>query len=302
MTSVSLVVLASGGLPRLNLFVKSVLNQSVKPNELIIADTGETEGVKDLIKEIRSLCDIKVIYCAHKSARTTSIKLKNLAVVKSASDYIIMVDGNSVLHKRFIQDHLLFAKSGHYVNGQQVILKPSIVSKAISSPKPFKPNALSASKLSIGNINNSFAMRLRSKPTQESLLANPAALFNLGFYRADAISVNGFNSEFKVDDGLVLREFCLRLMNAGLKNINVNHGATTYTLPLTSTTFFKMLKARTSSMYITSRVLFDTSLMHNLKWCKSGINEFMNVSNLIPTDMTTVVYLSSKAKRRRRAA
>ena len=49
-------------------------------------------------------------------------KSRNKAITKTTGDYIILVDGDIILHPKFIEDHINNAESGYFVQGSRVLL------------------------------------------------------------------------------------------------------------------------------------------------------------------------------------
>lgn len=43
--------------------------------------------------------------------------IRNKAIAASSGDYVIHVDGDLILQRNFIQDHILFAREDCYVSG-----------------------------------------------------------------------------------------------------------------------------------------------------------------------------------------
>ena len=62
-------------------------------------------------------------------------KSRNKAIAKSNGDYIILIDGDMILHPKFIQDHISKAESGYFVQGTRVLLTQQSTQNALKKMK-----------------------------------------------------------------------------------------------------------------------------------------------------------------------
>src|SRR5690554_2052679 len=90
----------------LELVLMSVENQSVGPRELLIADDGSSEKTKQLIDAFAKKSQIPIKHFWHEDKGFRKSKILNKAVAGSTSDYIIQTDGDCIMHKDFVKDHL----------------------------------------------------------------------------------------------------------------------------------------------------------------------------------------------------
>ena len=117
----------------LRLVLASVVKQSVVPNEIIIADDGSTQLTCHLINEFSEQTSIPVIHSWQEDKGCRIPHSRNKAIAKSSSEYIIMVDGDTVLHKDFIKDHMKYAQKGIYIQGSRVLLQPLFTKSIINN-------------------------------------------------------------------------------------------------------------------------------------------------------------------------
>ena len=84
----------------------SVTRQTVIPTEVIIADDGSRSDTKLLIEEFKNHfpCPIKHVWHEDNGWRKCIIMNKAFAVCEG--DYIIEIDGDSIMHSHFIEDHV----------------------------------------------------------------------------------------------------------------------------------------------------------------------------------------------------
>ena len=104
----------------MTLCLKSILALTVLPDEVIIADDGSTVETKNTVEEFKKICPIPIHHVWHEDNGFRLAEIRNKAIIKAQFDYIIQIDGDVILHKKFIQDYKNIAKK----NGmKQIIIK-----------------------------------------------------------------------------------------------------------------------------------------------------------------------------------
>jgi len=223
--SVALIISTYNWPEALELVLNSISIQTLKPNEVIIADDGSGDDTKLLIETLQAKLDFPVIHVWHEDKGFRLAKIRNLAIAKAKSDYIIQIDGDIIIHPRFIEDHVKFAIQGSFVRASRIYINQEVSAEMLKN-KRFKINAFSK------GITNFFsALRLpfmwrffddKYKNSGEERYEIHGC--NMAFWRADAIKVNGYNELF-TGWGPEDKEFIARLMNAGVKKRFIKLGA-----------------------------------------------------------------------------
>ena len=196
----------------LELLLLSILNQTVLPNEVIIADDGSTEETKKLIEDFQKKFPIPLIHIWHEDVNNRKPKIMNNAIAIAKNDYIIEIDGDIIMNKYFIEDHLNFAQKGCYLFGSRVNIQENIL------PKLFSNKILKFNFFSKG-------IKKRSRTIRIPLLMNFAKSVdkrskklrgcNMSFWKEDFVKINGFNEDL-VGWGIDDSEMIQRLHNIGI--------------------------------------------------------------------------------------
>ncbi len=116
----SLIVTTYNWPEALELSLLSALNQKVLPGEIIVADDGSTDETRVLVEKIAVFSPVPIIYSWQEDKGFRAARSRNKAIAKSSGEYIILIDGDMVLEKRFIRDHLECAKPGHFIQGNAI--------------------------------------------------------------------------------------------------------------------------------------------------------------------------------------
>ena len=211
----------------LRLVLDSVLKQTALPDEILIADDGSDSMTKKLIDSYVKKFNVPIKhFWQHHNGFQKSIIL-NKAVSGTTCDYIIQTDGDIILHKNFIEDHLEAAEANCYVRASRVILHGAKTKKLLNHY-----GNITLSPLDLGIKNRINAMRipfLKSFFTKYSFRSDNTHGCNCAYWRNDFLKVNGYNNIFK-GWGHEDIEFAARLVNAGIQQKKIKMRAVCYHL------------------------------------------------------------------------
>jgi len=258
----SLIITTYNWPEALALVLKTVVNQSVQPNEIIIADDGSTEDTKSLINLFSSKASIPIIHSWQEDNGFRLSRSRNLAISKAKYEYIIIVDGDMLLHKDFVKDHKRCAKKDVYIQGSRALLQPNF-SKNIFNTKEIKWPSIFSND--VKNKLNTLRVPLLSTIFCKNNNKNMSRIrgCNFSLFREDIIKVNGFNEEFTTW-GKEDSEFVQRLFNAGICRNNLKFSALQY-----------HLYHQEGSPGNDNISILNNTIDNNLTWCKHGIDQYL---------------------------
>jgi glycosyltransferase involved in cell wall biosynthesis len=217
----SLVVTTYNWPEALDLVIRSALDQSEPPYEIIVADDGSASETADLVARHRAAASVPVLHVWQEDLGFRAAASRNRAIAASGGDYVVIIDGDMLLHRDFIKDHRSLARRGSFIQGSRVLLSPSNTMQRLASGE----SRVSMFEPGLGNRKN--AMRL---PLLSRLLAVEGRSLrgirscNMSFFREECIGVNGFNEDF-TGWGREDSEFAVRLVNSGILRRNVRFAA-----------------------------------------------------------------------------
>lgn len=224
--AISLIITTYNRKDALELVLMSVLKQTLLPDEVIVADDGSTDDTRELIERYKQTFPIPLIHCWHEDRGFRLSAIRNNAIKMAKGEYIIMIDGDIVLPKNFVNEHKRHAWKGQFIQGSRVLLKKETTERMLHS-KSMRVSAFTR------NIDN------RLNAIESHLLSTIFSYFrsghtnvrgaNLSFWREDLFSVNGFNEDF-VGWGREDSEFAVRMNNAGIRRKHVKFAAFGYHL------------------------------------------------------------------------
>jgi glycosyltransferase involved in cell wall biosynthesis len=210
----------------LGLVLASALSQVRLPDELLVADDGSGPETAAAIATFAAGAPFPVRHCWQEDLGFRAAASRNRAFAAAAGDYLVMVDGDIVLHPAFLADHEAAARPGRFVQGSRVLLSEAATAHALSAGRvrfgPCSPGV----KNRLNAVRSPTLSRLASHPGRDVLRVRSA---NLACWRSDVLTVNGFDEDF-VGWGREDSEFVARLQHAGLQRLHLKFAAIGYHL------------------------------------------------------------------------
>lgn len=208
------------------LCLESVRHQTVLPNEIIIGDDGSTEETRKVINSCMEKFSIPLIHIWQEDDGFQLAKARNKCIVKASYPYIIQIDGDLILHKRFIEDHLRFIERGYYIKGGRVNLNKRLTERLCSDLHYMQPHFFTSGLLRRINSIHCMPIACYLAPRRKTA---PGLGCNMGFWREDAIKINGYD-EYYVGWGGEDYDFAVRLAHLGIKKKSLKFAAIVFHL------------------------------------------------------------------------
>ena len=258
---ISLIITTYNWKEALQLSLQSVLNQTILPLEIVVADDGSRPDTTELVRKFGETSPVPVIHSWQEDKGFRSARSRNKAIAKAKGEYIILIDGDIVLESQFIEDHQAYAHPGYFVQGTRVLVGPELSAQTLRSGHlqlPFFYRGVENKKNCLRSV---LLARLFSF---KSTGLRGIKTCNFAFWRQDALRVNGFNEEF-VGWGREDSEFAARLMNSGVKRRNLKFHGQGYHL-------YHPENSR-NRLTLNDSILNKT-IEEQLKWCEKGLDQY----------------------------
>ena len=120
----SVIISVYDNIKFLKLVLDSLKLQTEKQFEIIISEDGKNEYMKIFIENYLFVNDIQHLRQEDKGWQKN--KALNNAIRHSKSDWLIFIDGDCVLHPRFVEMHVRYADENFILAGKRVKLDPDI--------------------------------------------------------------------------------------------------------------------------------------------------------------------------------
>lgn len=213
----------------LRLCLLSAFQQSVMPDEIIIGDDGSDERTQAMIDNLRPLCPVPLIHVWQEDCGYRLAMMRNKSVAVSSGDYLIEVDGDVILHRDFVKDHISFARKGFYLKGGRTNLGRKLTERLCEAGRPaqirwwtYGIEGKAENALHLPSVARRLAPRYRRN--KESALG-----CNMSFFRDDFKAINGYDEFFEGwggEDG----DFGRRLQAYGIKKLHLKFAGIVYHL------------------------------------------------------------------------
>jgi glycosyltransferase involved in cell wall biosynthesis len=194
--------------------LESLATQTHWPDEVLIADDGSGPQTAELVRRFAATVarPVRHVWQPHDGFRAG--RIRNEAICRADCEYLVLLDGDMVMHPEFIAVHLVAATPGYYSQGVRVQLDERASRRLEQAGAPFPAwFAPGAGLLRRGYMLRSRRLARRSRRLGNSLVSVKSC--NQGFWREDLLRVNGFD-ETMVGWGSEDKELCARLENAGV--------------------------------------------------------------------------------------
>lgn len=203
MPKASLIVSVYDNVPFLKAVLRSVNEQTWNDFEIIISEDGEHPEMREFLELFPFLHPWQHLHQEDLGWRKN--RALNRAILASNTDYLVFIDGDCVLHPRFMEMHVRKAKPGCVLGGKRLKLNDELT-------RGFLDEDLTYRDLSKYLLTNIFSLRkLRVRFPEESVFVAPESLLryllhfrkikelrgcNMSFFKQDLLDLNGFDEDY----------------------------------------------------------------------------------------------------------
>lgn len=210
----------------LELTLASVSRQSLRPDEVVVADDGSDSATSRVIERWRERLAMPLLHVWQADEGFRLARSRNRAIAASSKDYIVLVDGDMVLHRHFIRDHVTCARPDCFIQGARPQLSSEVTRRLLNGEQ------MSLGWWTAGLQRRAYAWRNTVASRLTSRVKNALGGIqgcNQSFWRKHALQVNGYDERFNAW-GPEDREFAARLLHIGVQRNYVRHRAVAFHL------------------------------------------------------------------------
>ncbi len=218
---ISLIITTYNWPQALDLVLKSVAHQTRMPDEVIVADDGSGEETARRVASWVPRLGVPLHHVWQENQGFRAGRSRNRGIAAARSEYVILLDGDMVLEKHFIEDHERAAERGWFVQGGRIATDAACAAKWLSGELE------SVGPLTRGVRRPHLALRslwLSRHLSRRDVTMSRVKSCNEGFWRADLVTANGFNERI-VGWGPEDKECVARLMHAGVRGKQLRFAA-----------------------------------------------------------------------------
>lgn len=232
----TLIIAIYNNVPFLKAVLDSLHFQTEKDFEIIIVEDGENPTVKEFINQYPF--EQSWQHLTQKDEGWRKNQAMNMAIRAAKTDWLIFIDGDCVLHHRFIEMHVRYANEEYILAGKRVKLdkdSSDMILENSSNIKRLQKQLLTKMIFGKGEI----------RYIEEGIFISPDNLLgfipkirklnhltgsNMSFSKKVITSINGFDEDYKLPAVGEDYDLTWRFDAAGLKHKSVRNLAVQYHL------------------------------------------------------------------------
>ncbi len=227
----SVIISVYKNVEALRLVLDSLKCQTEKDFEVIVSEDGESDVMQKFVDGYNWFCPYQ--HLTQEDLGWRKNRALNNAILKARAEWLIFLDGDCIVHHRFVEMHLFYAQSSGVLVGKRVKLSEAFTDKIKRGIIPF------------GKIGKEMWKRLLFRRgcrfTDEGIFI-PFMLFqplrgakmlkgcNMSFSRQSIMAINGFNEDYIFPSIGEDEDIDWRLRAIGCKFISVRNRAIVYHL------------------------------------------------------------------------
>jgi GT2 family glycosyltransferase len=232
----SLIISIYNNIDFLKVILDSLQYQTEKDFEIIISEDGEHEVVRNFVNKYPF--EQPWQHLTQKDDGWRKNQALNNAIRAAKADWLIFIDGDCVLHSRFIEMHLSYADENSILAGKRVKLDEAASQLLLAN----SANTASMQKYLLRKF---FFGKGKIKYPEESLFISPIGLLgfipklrklnhltgsNMSFSKKAITAINGFDEDYLLPAVGEDYDLTWRFDLAGLKHVSVRNLAVQYHL------------------------------------------------------------------------
>ena len=197
----------------------SVRRQSRLPDEVIVADDGSRADTREMLEAQARDFPTALRHVWQEDLGFRAASIRNRAISASRGDYVICIDGDMVLHPRFVEDHVTLARPGSFLQGGRIQATAACTQRLLSGARPHFSPWMDADFNAQHGDERRHVVRWPWLARRKARSANPGVTVmscNISAWRDDLVRANGFDERME-GYGSEDLELDLRLRNAGLQ-------------------------------------------------------------------------------------
>lgn len=215
---VSVIVLTYNWPEALQRVLASIAAQTCLPDEVIVADDGSIAATRTLLEHVAANFPVPLRHVWQPDQGFRAARARNRGIAASRGDYVLLLDGDMLLHPQFIADHLAFAERGFFLQGGRIKATPAETTRLLAGGPPVFAPWSPADFKAFDGIRRLYAWRQPwlARWKTRSGRGGRVMSCNMSFWRSDLLASNGFDERME-GYGAEDLELAARLQNAGLQ-------------------------------------------------------------------------------------
>lgn len=240
----------------------AVARQTRLPEQVLLSDDGSGPETRSVFAAWSSGQRFQCEHVWQKHQGFRRARVLNQTIAKAGAEFLVFLDGDTVPHPRFVEDHQRLAIRGTFTQGHRALIGERAANRF--GRNEFKADRRAAfCRAQLSGLKHAFRWPRPWRSFRRDLRGIRGC--NLGIWRDDLVLVNGYNEAFE-GWGREDSELAVRLMNSDRRRLDVRGWALCYHLwhpPVSRTALPR------------NDQLLEEALNSRIQRCKLGLDQYL---------------------------
>ncbi|NVK32166.1 MAG: glycosyltransferase [Gammaproteobacteria bacterium] len=237
--------------------------QTCSDFELIIAEDSDFAENAKVTQSFKSRFN-SILHLTQKDLGFRKTRILNRAARCASGEYLIFIDGDILVHPKFIEDHMRHMHTGRYLQGGRFMLNSRQTARILNLKKEPRFPFISSAINSISHGGFAYESRRSVRKGTRGC--------NFSVHKSDFLAVNGFDEQFK-GWGLEDTELICRLINSGVRRYDLRAAGIALHM-------HHKINSRSEGLNTNIKLLEET-INQNKIWTDHGLSQPKQQSNVI---------------------
>lgn len=215
--------------------LEGYVHQDSSDFEVIIADDGSTDEVRRVVESYAARQSYPITHLWHEDRGVRVTIMRNRALAATRAEYVIYTDGDCVPSRDFVRRHRELAEPRCFLSGNRILLSGSLTERVLREQLPLYDWGLLPWMRAwlTRDINRWLPLiRLPDGPFRKFSAKRWEGVKTCNFsaWRADLVSVNGFDEAYAGRWGLEDSDLTVRMLHAGIRHKSARFAAPVFHL------------------------------------------------------------------------
>jgi glycosyltransferase involved in cell wall biosynthesis len=239
--------------------LRAISKLTHSPQEVLLADDGSEDETRQVFNSWAKAQSFRAEHVWQEHQGFRRARILNEAIARARNKYLVFLDGDTIPHPQFVSDHATLAQDGAFVQGHRALVERK-AAEYFGRQEFFAERRRAVWQWQLRGLKHGLRWPWPLRRARRDLRGVRGC--NLAIWRADLVRVNGYNEAFE-GWGREDSELALRLMNSGLRRLDVRGWALCYHLwhaPASRTELNR------------NDELLEQAKREGSKWCELGLD------------------------------
>ncbi|MFN5006594.1 MAG: glycosyltransferase [Ignavibacteria bacterium] len=222
---ISLIIAVYKNVKALDLIFQSLSLQTFQDFEALVAEDGQDEAMHVFIDQAHQSYRFPIRHLTHEDDGFRKIVIGNEAIRNANGEYVIFIDGDCILHPRFIEEYHKAMKPGSFYFGRRVLLGPKTTRDLYTKSGFSIPSTLSLLLSDSTQVREALYLPFLSPKEKVN---REIWGCNWGVSKQHLLEVNGFDEDYTLPCFGEDLDIDWRLAKLGLKRYSLKNKAIQY--------------------------------------------------------------------------